>query len=298
MPDYNFKNNLKSTLQAKLWNDATSISCNHVVVSEDADTRRNAWPAFPFTLTIVDTANGSTEVIKCTGLAGNSNAFIAFTCARAQENTTAKTFEIATTNVEHRLTAGALNTLAVSISTISDTITVAPAGYGIPRADAKGKIDSRWYGTPSRIFASFNTTEPDGLLCNGGAYSRTTYADLFAILGTSFGAGNGSTTFNVPDFRGRTLQGANANLKAVLAAGLPNVEGELTAWTQGIFAPIRSDATLRGPFYKGTATAKSGAGTDPAGCGLGINLGLANAIYGNSTTVQPPAIAVNIFIKY
>ena len=49
MPDYNFKNNLKSTLQAKLWSDATSIYCNHVVESADAATRRNAWPAFPFT---------------------------------------------------------------------------------------------------------------------------------------------------------------------------------------------------------------------------------------------------------
>ena len=67
MPDYNFKNNLKSTLQAKLWSDATSIYCNHVVESEDADARRNAWPDFPFTLTLVDTANDNIEVIKCTG---------------------------------------------------------------------------------------------------------------------------------------------------------------------------------------------------------------------------------------
>jgi microcystin-dependent protein len=47
------------------------------------------------------------------------------------------------------------------------------------------------------------TTAPDGwLLCQGQALSRTTYADLFAVIGTTFGAGDGSTTFNLPDWQG------------------------------------------------------------------------------------------------
>ena len=47
-----------------------------------------------------------------------------------------------------------------------------------------------------------DTTAPNGwLLCDGSAVSRTTYADLFAKIGTRYGAGNGSTTFNVPDMR-------------------------------------------------------------------------------------------------
>lgn len=51
-------------------------------------------------------------------------------------------------------------------------------------------------------------TEPAGWLkCNGQAVSRTTYAELFAILGTTYGAGNGSTTFNVPDYRGEFPRG-------------------------------------------------------------------------------------------
>ncbi len=45
-------------------------------------------------------------------------------------------------------------------------------------------------------------TAPDGfLLCQGQAVSRTTYAELFAVIGTSFGSGDSSTTFNVPDLR-------------------------------------------------------------------------------------------------
>ncbi len=121
MPDYNFKNNLKSTLQAKLWSDATSIYCNHVVESEDADTRRNAWPAFPFTLTIVDTVNDHIEIIKCTSLASNSSDAIVFHCDRAQESTTAQTFEIATTRVEHRLTSEALNSITNAVSPATTT---------------------------------------------------------------------------------------------------------------------------------------------------------------------------------
>lgn len=52
------------------------------------------------------------------------------------------------------------------------------------------------------------TTTPSGwLLCYGQAVNRSTYAELFAVLGTQYGSGNGSTTFNVPDLRGRVVAG-------------------------------------------------------------------------------------------
>ena len=52
------------------------------------------------------------------------------------------------------------------------------------------------------------TTAPSGYLkCNGAAVSRTTYADLFAIIGTTWGEGDGSSTFNVPDLRGEFVRG-------------------------------------------------------------------------------------------
>jgi len=51
---------------------------------------------------------------------------------------------------------------------------------------------------------------PSGwLLCDGSAVSRTTYADLFAAVATTYGVGDGSTTFNVPDMRGRVAVGLN-----------------------------------------------------------------------------------------
>ena len=55
------------------------------------------------------------------------------------------------------------------------------------------------------------STIPAGWLdCDGSAVSRTTYADLFSAIGTTWGVGDGSTTFNLPDFMGRTLIGVGA----------------------------------------------------------------------------------------
>ncbi len=56
-----------------------------------------------------------------------------------------------------------------------------------------------------------NAIAPSGLvLCDGVAISRTTYATLFSLLGTWYGVGDGSTTFNLPDYRGEFLRGSDA----------------------------------------------------------------------------------------
>lgn len=64
-------------------------------------------------------------------------------------------------------------------------------------------------GAPSGTVMAFaKNTAPTGYLkANGAAISRTTYAALFAVIGTTFGAGDGSTTFNVPDLRGEFIRG-------------------------------------------------------------------------------------------
>tara|TARA_R110001606_G_scaffold136528_1_gene274100 strand:- start:527 stop:1447 length:921 start_codon:yes stop_codon:yes gene_type:complete len=58
------------------------------------------------------------------------------------------------------------------------------------------------------VFPSASITVPNGHLeCDGSAISRTTYADLFNNIGTSWGVGDGSTTFNIPDLRGEFIRG-------------------------------------------------------------------------------------------
>ena len=60
------------------------------------------------------------------------------------------------------------------------------------------------------ITAFAGSTAPTGWqLCYGQAISRTTYANLFSVLGTTYGLGDGSTTFNLPDLRGRTVAGVD-----------------------------------------------------------------------------------------
>jgi microcystin-dependent protein len=62
------------------------------------------------------------------------------------------------------------------------------------------------------IMPTVLATAPSGwLICNGSAVSRTTYADLFTAIGTTFGVGNGSTTFNLPNYSGAFLRGAGTN---------------------------------------------------------------------------------------
>jgi phage-related tail fiber protein len=61
--------------------------------------------------------------------------------------------------------------------------------------------------TGSVIMWATNSAPSGYLECNGTAVSRSTYSALFAIIGTTFGAGNGSTTFNLPDMRGEFARG-------------------------------------------------------------------------------------------
>jgi len=64
---------------------------------------------------------------------------------------------------------------------------------------------------PGTIVAFSGTTAPDGwALCDGSTVSRATYAALFAATGIHFGSGDGITTFNLPDLRGRFLRGTDS----------------------------------------------------------------------------------------
>jgi microcystin-dependent protein len=61
---------------------------------------------------------------------------------------------------------------------------------------------------PGCVMAYVASTSPTGwLICNGAAVSRYDYWSLFAVIGTQFGEGDGSTTFNIPDYRGAFLRG-------------------------------------------------------------------------------------------
>lgn len=172
--------------------------------------------------------------------------------------------------------------------------TTAQAGT-VPMAGSDGSLDESWVPKPESLpvgtlIASFSTSMGGFLLCHGGTPSRTTYADLFAVIGTAFGPGDGSTTFNLPDFRGKTFWGADNNLMSVIEAGLPNITGQVTG--DGGYGTASS-----GAFYQSSSiTGPNGSQRDARV--VSMNASRSSAIYGNSDTVQPPAISVNVFIKY
>ena len=80
----------------------------------------------------------------------------------------------------------------------------------VPAVQGVVRIINRLVGpAPGDLKATAAINVPDGWLeCDGSAVSRTTYATLYAAIGNAYGNGNGSTTFNLPDFRGRTIIGA------------------------------------------------------------------------------------------
>jgi microcystin-dependent protein len=88
---------------------------------------------------------------------------------------------------------------------------------------------------PGTIVAFGGPLAPAGYLnCEGFAISRTQYSDLFAAIGTTWGAGDGSTTFNLPDLRGVFLRGANTNGRIQVAGG--------TAANGGAVGTLRQDS--------------------------------------------------------
>lgn len=86
---------------------------------------------------------------------------------------------------------------------------------------------------PGTVLDYAGTTAPEGYLFSyGQAISRTTFAALFTAIGTTFGAGDGSTTFNLPDLRGRTIAGKD-DMGGVSANRLTNQSGGLNGDTLG-----------------------------------------------------------------
>ena len=145
------------------------------------------------------------------------------------------------------------------------------------------------------------TDHDNWLICNGRAISRTEYSELFAVIGTSFGAGDSTTTFNIPDFRDKTIWGANGNLNSTLAAGLPNITGSLQPGGISGLTFATGVGNVSGCFSSSESTSGNtmkNTGYSTANCirTATFDASTSNQIYGNSTTVQPPAICVNVFI--
>ena len=93
-------------------------------------------------------------------------------------------------------------------------VTKARSGDVVPVVTSAGtrKVDVNTFLPVGSYIQHAGPTAPTGFIaCDGAAVSRTTYADLFDVIGTTYGAGNGSTTFNLPDARGLVMVGAGTH---------------------------------------------------------------------------------------
>lgn len=97
-------------------------------------------------------------------------------------------------------------------TTLGQRITLPGDPTTAMHAATKQYVDAAASAMPTgTVMAYAGATAPAGwLMCNNLPVSRTTYAALFALIGTTYGSGNGSTTFNLPDLRGRVIAGVDS----------------------------------------------------------------------------------------
>lgn len=188
-----------------------------------------------------------------------------------------------------------------------DTGTTATPNGAIEVTDGTAKYRIRTvFQMPVGAVTPFaGNTVPEGwLLCDGSAISRTDYDELFSVIGTSYGRGDGSTTFNLPNLVDKFVEGGSTS-GGTKAAGLPTLpEIELLyrqdSTSSGVYASEYGSDGKTGSSYSNTS------GTDEymQSCKTdGKTLApfgakyYSGTIYGASTTVQPPAIVMKYIIK-
>ena len=125
------------------------------------------------------------------------------------------------------MTSGLLKT-SNNLSELTATIETVYANTGIDHTVPVGVIFP---------WASADAVAPVGwLFCNGQAVSRSAYSALFAVIGELYGGGNGTTTFNLPDLRGRVI------------AGVDTVSGSLNVLTPDFFDNATTDVGATGGY--------------------------------------------------
>jgi len=184
----------------------------------------------------------------------------------------------------------------------------------------RGILDLVPAGVPAGSVTGYaGATLPSGWLwADGSVISRTTYADLFTAIGTQYGAGDGSTTFALPDLRGRVIAGKDNMDNSVGTGGgdagrltsgsKAGVDGDTLGANGGVEEHLLTvaESGLRNhqhPVSSSTASNTQGGGGATRVTSVGASTGTVNAIYGTGwnaledhTNVQP-TLVLNYIIK-
>lgn len=214
-----------------------------------------------------------------------------------------QTINVSTTGIVYLGSDGTLNTTSgaplVSVvygtSSISAIYPYSPVEL-LKKSDIEEitKTSRNSIGEPQITLS--NTLEANEIWLEGATVSRTTYAELFKIYGTTYGTGDGSTTFVLPNFKNRAIWGYNGF--GYIEAGLPNITGVTDdaiysknwQYANGVF----KDSVRVGDYWD----SNSGSSYQGDRYKIHFDASDSNPIYGNSATVQPPAIKVRVKTRY
>ena len=161
----------------------------------------------------------------------------------------------------------------------------------IIRAEDINNIKSGGYIGQIIAFTS-NLIPSNVLICDGAELSRETYLELFNVIGTIYGEGDGSTTFNIPDLRDVWLVGSGIehNVGESVAEGLPNITGYFTSMQKNIGGAFSADSGITAACM--VSSAGNSFGTTR------LDASRSSSVYGASDHVTPNSIALLLCIIY
>lgn len=168
----------------------------------------------------------------------------------------------------------------------------------IRQVNIKGEVyDIEAYENPiptGSVIPFAGETPPEGfLLCNGQEVSRITYARLFNVIKEKFGAGDGVTTFQVPNLVEKFIEGTESSVGQTLNAGLPNITGRWNH-SSGYNSYTTDNGAIKVSAGGSPATGSGGGWRNES---ISFDASRSNNIYGKSNTVQPPAVKMLFIIK-
>jgi microcystin-dependent protein len=181
--------------------------------------------------------------------------------------------------------------LTIATPTEGDTVTDGTVEWTIKKMGTGGGGD----GVPLGAIIQWpiNGTLPDGYLeCDGRAVSRTMFPDLFDAIGTTYGAGDGSTTFNLPNYSDGKFPEGSTVAGTVKQPGLPNITGSGGTLRQNITPTGAFEHTGPNNYYN-----DAGAFDFLMQENFRFDASLSNPIYGASNTVQVYSCTTRFIIK-